>query len=728
MRRENDKDEWLDKAFQLAFFLHGKREMAKRIAVNAMNKLETASNAQFKRFYYTPVGRAEHSRPTRSRVSLNDLQLLQRLVFVESESFEREEESDKKISEKNLLKFFIKHLIRISLKRNSFYVTLAVSRILHNYGTADAMELYNLVVQDPERVHDDYYYRSRKAVLMKELKQRFGNLLETVRINRGEERFQSRTADEDLCRTARESLKFFTPWNSLCALPEKFDPFDDVIKPFYFDKDDPDAEHCIEINRIHAAIHPNCFDRLTEALHLPAPKEKMEIPKFMINTDQIEFDDHNRSDPPHLEADELQKIKDILTAQAESRRAMAAGFLRVVVDGAERARINLEETGAVTFDMDAEAELIEVRMVEKENEIVLATHLLSFDELECGNRIQSVVLEGGQKVSFNLAPAKDKFGEITGLTCGIEYAETTWQKRFGLVLRRKKFVVVKNINYPNRILQPVLTFSLIVLALTLGWLAFRNFSAPHEERVNAPILPDQKSEVNISESLPKKEENENFANDATPKNLKKPDQLLAGQTERPVMAEKKKSQSENKPQILQQRKATLGVPPKELRAITPPRSRQEEIDADGILRLPIRENNQSLSNERIGTSRNAGNRFSSNNRGKPLNEIKQIYIEITGDQILGAQIGDQISAELGKSGRFFIVGDKEQADAALKIYVRHESDVDAPEEKMVTAIVRLVNAGGFVVYPNRKGISGWKYVGAIAKLPARMASDLAKAK
>ena len=153
--QENYKDDWLDKAFQLAFFLHGQREKAKTIALNAMNKLETASNAQFKRYYYTPTGRAEHSRATRSRVSLNDLQLLQRLVFVESEIFEREEEAAEKTSEKNLLKFFIKHLVRISLKRNSFYVTLAVSRILHNYGTADAMEIYNIVVQDPERVHDD---------------------------------------------------------------------------------------------------------------------------------------------------------------------------------------------------------------------------------------------------------------------------------------------------------------------------------------------------------------------------------------------------------------------------------------------------------------------------------------------------------------------------------------------------------------------------------------------
>lgn len=137
------------------------------------------------------------------------------------------------------------------------------------------MEIYNVVVQNPDGVHDDYYYRSRKGGLMRELKARFGEMLTTVKGVRGEERFCSRTDAEKLSEIARECLRFFTPWNSVCAIPEKFNPFDDVIKPFYFDKDDPDAEHRIEVNRIHAALHPHCFARLTESLNLPAPRSKI---------------------------------------------------------------------------------------------------------------------------------------------------------------------------------------------------------------------------------------------------------------------------------------------------------------------------------------------------------------------------------------------------------------------------------------------------------------------
>ena len=76
------------------------------------------------------------------------------------------------------------------------------------------MEIYNVVVQDPDRVHDDYYYRSRKGLLMKELKARFGELLEIIKVNRGEERFSSKTAAKNSAKTAGECLKFFTPWNS----------------------------------------------------------------------------------------------------------------------------------------------------------------------------------------------------------------------------------------------------------------------------------------------------------------------------------------------------------------------------------------------------------------------------------------------------------------------------------------------------------------------------------
>jgi len=216
-------EESLARAFQLAYFIHGDRETALNIAAEALAKLEVAAAAQDKRLYYTPTGRAARAERFRTKVSVGELHLLQRLVYVESEPYERLAEQSpngESPDEEDMLIHFIKHLVRITVRRNSFYVTLGLSRLLHNYSTAETMEMYNILVQDPGRVRDDYYYRSRKGRLMKELKERFGDLLRVARGARGEERFQSDGA------TGRHALAL--DGVSLLAVKKVYvDPFGD---------------------------------------------------------------------------------------------------------------------------------------------------------------------------------------------------------------------------------------------------------------------------------------------------------------------------------------------------------------------------------------------------------------------------------------------------------------------------------------------------------------------
>ncbi len=156
-------DELLNKAFQLAYLIVGDRTTAIRVALAAMDNLKVASSEQDRRQAYLPAGRAE-TRAARTKVSLSDIHLLQRLVYIESELYERLlEQQEGTLRQTDLLIHFIKHLVRLTTKRNSFYVSLGLNRLLYNYSTAEATEIYNLVVQDPDRVRDDYYYRSRKG-------------------------------------------------------------------------------------------------------------------------------------------------------------------------------------------------------------------------------------------------------------------------------------------------------------------------------------------------------------------------------------------------------------------------------------------------------------------------------------------------------------------------------------------------------------------------------------
>ncbi len=700
------KDEWLERAFCLAFFLHRDRDVAKRIAVGAMNKLETASNAQFKRLYYTPTGRADAQKASRSRVSLSDLQLLQRLVLVESEIYEREKEKDGRASEADLLRYFIKHLVRIALKRNSFYVTLAVSRILHSYATADAMDIYNVVVQDPERVRDDHYFRSRKGLLMKEMKARFGELIEVVKVGRGEERFDRRPDAEELKAQAAECLHSFTPWNSTCSLPEKFDVLSDVIAPLHFDKADPDEEHRTEVNRIHAALHPDCFNRLAHALELRPPNETLEIPKFMIAENRATDRNDNGGSPPSLEPDELLQIKQVLAAQAASRKAAAAGFLRVVIDGNEVGRLDGVSVPRRRFKLDGNAELIEVRA---EDGTLLATHLLDLALLADGPVSQTVEIDGQRRVTFELMPGFDEYSEVESLEMEVGYAGGQRP-----VFSRAKALVASI--FAGSYLKPALALGIILLAAAVGWFVLRDLRGRSQEIVGPTPSNGTKEKAPQASSsnlqiVPKNEVASNASRSEDDEKTDGP--LRSPRPERAAQDRKnpplpRKAVRENVPQM----------PGLETIANNP--VQKDEIDENGILRVPVREPETRLEPDRNKTEVRGNRRL----EGKPLGQIRYLFVEITGDAILGSQIAAQVAERLNHSRRFTITPDSELAEAKLKLYVRHESDVDDPDEKTVAVIVRMVNAKGFVIYPNRKKVSAWKYVGSIKDLPSRVASDL----
>ena len=87
----------LNKAYRLAYFLHQDKDTAIRIIAAATLKLNVAMAVQSKRLYYIPVGRFSRgeSRRTdgiRNKALFSDLHLLQRLVYVESEPYERQKE------------------------------------------------------------------------------------------------------------------------------------------------------------------------------------------------------------------------------------------------------------------------------------------------------------------------------------------------------------------------------------------------------------------------------------------------------------------------------------------------------------------------------------------------------------------------------------------------------------------------------------------------------------
>lgn len=673
-------DELLNKAFRLAYFIHCDKAVAMQIATEALSKLEVACAAQDKRLYYTPTGRPS-SRVARTKVSLSEPHLLQRLVYIGSESREREKEQTGQVDREDMTIHYIKHLVRITAKRNSFYVALGLSRLLHSYSTTETAQVYGLVVQDPDRVRDDYYYRSRKGGLMRELKDRFGESLNVVKAQRGEERFQTQETSMKLNELVKNCLRAFTPWNTPCVVPEGHDPFSETITPLSFNGEDPDQEHKVEVNRIHSVLHPECYERLIDALALDSPEDRLGVPYFSMS-DSGNGTGGDRSHPPDLNEHEIEAVRNLMAEESARRRVAVAGLMKVMVDGEERARFDPRKRARVKFEVGSDAELLEIRTSDEKGEIVLATFLTDFESP--GNRNSnkySIRLEGGQNLSFAVLPLLDSVGEVEGATVEIGYRETNLARAALLGLNRLVYSISDapgaSTQTGNRLWKPVLAAGM--LALLVGGLFFSLWLGQTLQK-DGPI-------VKSPEQTPAPEENN------------APGQPNVAQSNEPVQQtepENKNGTHEPKPQ---QRQRT-NIDNNRIVAVSPP---DRDINPRGLNpnRSIVRSPRRSVP-------------------GTPLPEVTRIRVEVVSDQS-SSRVGQIISNELNRTGRFSAVESSEEAQAALKVHATE----DAKSGKG-TFVVRLVNESGYVLWPAKTSGSGTKYTGSLEEVVPIIIRDLAR--
>jgi len=652
-------EEVLNKAYRLAYFLHQDKDLAIRIVAAATLKLNVAMAVQSKRLYYVPVGRFSRgeSRRTdgiRNKALFSDLHLLQRLVYVESEPYERQKEhaamagpppgvraDGDPASEEDLLVYFIKHLVRITTKRNAFYVTLGVSRLLHSYSTVETMEIYNAVIGEPERVKDDYYYRSRKAVLMHEMYQRFDRLIRVCRQRRGEERFETQQGSSELRSLVRECLRLFTPWDTQCHVPRDFDPLKSIIASLTSRNGADENE--VEVNRIHAILHPDCFERLVAAFGYSPPEERMELPRFFSNEANDQSPPGPRSAPTDLSAEELAEISHMLDEQAgRRRRSSSAGAIRIMVDGLERARLNPAEQSSISFTVEEDAEIIEVKTTDPGGDLLLATHLLTAFEKD-ETIVTSIRLEGGQDLSLSITRRQIEANGGADFLVQFGYRETDvrraarlWWQRLNLHLTPEQ---------GPRVLWggariSVLAGSVIVICLAsyLGYLRLRSDQTIGPSSVQTvPLVqpPGTEASTGVTTNQPDK-----VATKATPR-------------------------------IKGDRSAKVISAP--AAAETPPDISDEDATRSGNVVANL-----------------------------TLKEVKKVYIDVRGDAALD-EIRNNLVKSLGSSG-MVATTNADEADAALKVTVSQTS---------TSAL--LVNARGKVLWTQRYSGETTKVVSDIVK-------------
>ena len=677
-------EEVLNKAYRLAYFLHQDKGLAIRIVAAATLKLNVAMAVQSKRLYYVPVGRFSRgeSRRTdgiRNKALFSDLHLLQRLVYVESEPYERQKERAAQLappsvhaagdpaSEEDLLVYFIKHLVRITTKRNAFYVTLGVSRLLHSYSTFETMEIYNAVIGEPERVKDDYYYRSRKAVLMHEMYQRFGQLIRACRQHRGEERFETQPGTSELRALVRECLRLFTPWDTQCPVPPDFDPLKSVIAKLT-SKSSAD-ENEVEVNRIHAVLHPNCFERLVAALGYRAPAERMELPRFFTEQSDDQSPPQQRSAPAALSAEELAEINAMLAEQAgRRRRSSPTDAIRIVVDGVERGRLNPVEQSSISFSVEEDAEVIEVKTT---SDLLLATHLLTAfgKENDKAEIVSSIRLEGGQDLSLSISRRQVDVNGGAELMVTFGYRETDPRRAARLWWQRRS--VRRSVEPGPRSLwggatipaRYILAGSVIVVCLA-GYLAYVSLRSPQTTEPAQTVA----SRTGVETIHPP---------------------VTATPTPAPTPANEK-------PNALEQ--AQMTPPVKSNKSTTP---KAPASDTAAVV--------EQSGNKDVGEAMRSGSAVPN----LKLSEVKKIYIEVRGDA-RAAQLRSKLIEILNSSGVVAATTNADEADAAFKVVVSQTS-----------TSARLVNARGVVLWP--KAGRARRYSGDAGEVAAQIIKDLLSA-
>jgi hypothetical protein len=431
-------------AFTLAFYIHVNKEVAFFVAEDAVDGLTSMLGRQGENRKPSERLRGylkwgERTRPVRKTVRLNEAQMLQWLVYKQSEPWERETERGDGLylpAEEDMIVRYVEHLVFLTLRRGSFYVTLAVGALLHQFSRRETRLFYDILTQsDLARMKDTSYIGKQRLEMLEKVSQRFGHMIRTVNSPGDEKQFVTRPMTRLVIDLVKESLRRFAPWGATCVVGPGFDVTD--IPGLYFSEAGPQDEELIEMNRIRAVLDPDCFTRFAEGLskYVPtltngdqdkgcnydAPDERLAVPQFSNFPAGTPRGD--RLQPPKLTKEDFIRLRRTLDARAHRRKAFSPQQLCVYVDDVLTFSFDPKTTRRVRHTIGAGAGVIEVRGRDAAGELTLATLFLCDEEVAGGEFSDSVVHPGGQKVTVRLKPAPETGGAVRGVQLEVSYAQ-----------------------------------------------------------------------------------------------------------------------------------------------------------------------------------------------------------------------------------------------------------------------------------------------------------------
>jgi len=332
------QSESLEKGFELAYFLAQDRTSAIEILAGALDKLSVQCRREKRRFYW----RYNHACQPIRRITHQELDAFQWLIMFESEPYERAQEQRGSHSLRDMVVRYIKHLVQITMSMSSFYVCVGMNRLLYSYSTSETQAVFELLTQ---RFPGADQYRRAKKMLTGQVRERFGELVETIRTRHGEIRFKTLEDQSRWHELVCECLSMFSPW-STDGWCEHFSPrVNDIPRSSLSLVEGttvgPDAQETIYS---HMFIEPVCRSNLSAVLSFSSPQARLSLPRFAMREEAPPGNDSNETQGPRvskLSEEEKALIARRLNASEARRQRRCPGSGSVIVDDLERSRFEL---------------------------------------------------------------------------------------------------------------------------------------------------------------------------------------------------------------------------------------------------------------------------------------------------------------------------------------------------------------------------------------------------
>ena len=426
----NREEELLGRGFQLAYFVIPHRSLAIQILGDARSKLSVQRSRERKRVYW----RDKYLKGKITRMAREDSDLLQWLICFESEKYERQQEQTSPPPAEDMVVRYIKHLVEITTAMSSFYVSIGLYRLLHDYSTAEVRRAYEWV---SEHFAGDEEYRAVKGALINRLQERFEKFLKTCRTQRGEVRFEVPERQADWQELVEECLTIFTPWSttSSCWVPTDFELnastasklLRKVLRSRDLDR--------VEMYRCHAFIDPCCYGRLAKGMGLDARRDRLSVPKFFLNNEKSGGEDigksasfgNRRPNPPKLTEREREAITARLQAEAVERQRTLPQVLYIMSRGEERSRWDLARKGRQRIEIQDGTRLLEIWTENRDERVLLATHLVRYSSSQGIAESEHVVdLDNQRELVLHTIPVNG--GAIIELECRAIQGLSGWRE------------------------------------------------------------------------------------------------------------------------------------------------------------------------------------------------------------------------------------------------------------------------------------------------------------